>query len=125
YDKKTITKMFSGNGGLKGYLGTVDAREVERMIDSGNEEARLVYEAMAYQISKGIGELSTVVKGKVDLIVLTGGIAYSKRITESIKDRVAFLAPIEIIPGENEMESLSMGTLRVLTGVESANEYVE
>jgi len=125
YDKKTIGKMLSGNGGLKAYLGTVDAREVEKMIKEGNEEAKLVYEAMAYQIAKGIGELSTVVKGKVDAIILTGGIAYSKMMTDMIKERVEFIAPVEIMAGENEMESLALGTLRVLRNEEEAREYTE
>lgn len=125
YDKKQVVKMLSGNGGLKGYLGTVDAREVEKMIEAGNEEARLVYEAMAYQIAKGIGELSTVLKGKVDAIILTGGIAYSKMMTGWIKERVEFIGPVEIMPGENEMESLALGTLRVLRNEESVREYTE
>jgi butyrate kinase len=125
YSKKEISKMQSGNGGLKGYLGTVDAREVENMINEGNEEAKLVYEAMAYQIAKGIGELSTVLKGKVDAIILTGGIAYSKMMTGMIKERVEFIAPVEIMAGENEMESLALGTLRVLKGEEQAREYTE
>lgn len=125
YDKKQVVRMLSGNGGLKGYLGVIDAREVEKMIESGNEEARLVYEAMAYQIAKGIGELATVVKGKVDAIILTGGIAYSKMITGWIKERVEFIAPVEIMAGENEMESLALGTLRVLRGEEAAREYTE
>ncbi len=125
YDKKEVMKMFSGKGGLKGYLGTVDAREVEKMIEDGNNEARLVYEAMAYQIAKGIGELSTVVKGKVDAIILTGGIAYSKMITGWIKDRVEFIAPVEIMAGENEMESLALGALRVLRNEETPWEYTE
>jgi len=125
YDKKTIVKMISGNGGLMGYLGTVDGREVEKMIENGNEEARLVYEAMAYQIAKGIGELATVVKGKVDAIILTGGIAYSKMMTGWIKERVEFIAPVEIMAGENEMESLALGTLRVLRREEEAREYTE
>jgi butyrate kinase len=125
YDKKTVGKMISGNGGLKGYLGTTDAREVEKMICEGNDEASLVYRAMAYQISKGIGELSTVLKGKVDAIVLTGGIAYSKLMTDMIKERVEFIAPVEIMAGENEMESLSLGTLRVLRNEEQAREYTE
>jgi len=125
YDKKAINKMLSGNGGLKGYLGTVDAREVEKMIENGNEEARLIYEAMAYQIAKGIGELATVVKGKVDAIILTGGIAYSKMMTGWIIERVESIAPVEIMPGENEMESLAMGTLRVLRGEEEARNYTE
>lgn len=125
YDKKVIGKMLSGNGGLKAYLGTVDAREVEKMIENGNEGAKLVYEAMAYQIAKGIGELSTVVKGHVDAIILTGGISYSKILTDWIKERVEFIAPVEIMAGENEMESLALGTLRVLKGEEDAREYTE
>lgn len=125
YDKKTVGKMLSGNGGLKGYLGTTDAREVEKMIREGNNEASLVYKAMAYQIAKGIGELSTVLKGQVDAIVLTGGIAYSKMMTDMIKERVEFIAPVEIMAGENEMESLSLGTLRVLRNEEQAREYTE
>lgn len=125
YDKKTVSRMLSGNGGLKAYLGTVDARKVEKMISEGNKKAKLVYEAMAYQIAKGIGELSTVVEGKVDAIILTGGIAYSRMITEWIKKRVEFIAPVEIIPGENEMESLALGALRVLRGEEMAYEYIE
>lgn len=125
YDKKTMNKLQSGNGGLKAYLNTVDAREVETMIENGDEKARLIYEAMAYQISKGIGELSTVVDGKVDAIVITGGIAYSKILTSWIKKRVEFIAPVEVMAGENEMESLSLGILRVLKGEEKAREYTE
>ncbi|MEA5093812.1 butyrate kinase [Sedimentibacter saalensis] len=125
YDKKTVGKMISGNGGLKGYLGTTDAREVEKMIHEGNEEANLVYRAMAYQIAKGIGELATVLKGNVDAIILTGGIAYSKMMTDMIKERVEFIAPVEIMAGENEMESLALGTLRVLRNEEQAKEYTE
>jgi len=125
YDKKTVGKMISGNGGLKGYLGTTDAREVEKIIREGNDEATLVYKAMAYQIAKGIGELSTVLKGQVDAIILTGGIAYSKMMTDMIKERVEFIAPVEIMAGENEMESLALGTLRVLRNEEKAREYTE
>ena len=125
YDKKTMLKRIRGNGGLKAYLGTVDAREVEKMIESGDEKAKLIYEAMAYQIAKGIGELATVVEGKVDLIILTGGIAYSKLITSWVKKRVEYIAPVEIMPGENEMESLAYGILRVLRGEEKAREYIE
>lgn len=125
YDKKTMKKMLRGNGGLTAYLGTVDAREVEKMIEEGNTEAALVYEAMAYQVAKAIGELSTVLKGEVDAIILTGGIAYSKKITDWIKERVAFIAPVEVFAGENELEALVLGTLRVLNGEEEARTYVE
>jgi butyrate kinase len=123
FDKDTMKKKLRGNGGLKAYLNTVDAREVQKMIEKGDEKAKLVYEAMAYQIAKGIGELATVVKGKVDAIIITGGIAYSNMITTWIKERVEFIAPVEIMPGENEMEALALGILRVLKGEENAREY--
>ena len=125
YDKKTMNKKLRGNGGLKDYLNTVDAKEVVKMIENGDENAKLIYEAMAYQVAKGIGDLATVVEGKVDAIVLTGGIAYSELLTNWIKKRVEFIAPVEIVPGENEMESLALGTLRVLKGEEEAREYIE
>jgi len=123
FDKNTMRKKLRGNGGLKAYLGTMDAREVEKMIKNGDEKARIVYEAMAYQVAKSIGELATVVEGKVDAIILTGGIAYSEMMTSWIKKRVEFIAPVEIMPGENEMESLAYGILRVLRGEEKAREY--
>jgi len=122
-DEKTMKKKIRGNGGLVSYLETNSALEVERMINNGNEYAKLVYEAMAYQIAKGIGELATVVDGNVDRIIITGGIAYSKMMTEWIKKRVSFIAPVEIVPGENELESLALGALRVLKGEEKAREY--
>ena len=117
--------MLRGKGGLTAYLGTVDAREVEKMIEEGNLEAKMVYEAMAYQVSKAIGELATVLKGKVDGIILTGGIAYSKMMTDWIVDSVSFLGHVEILAGENELESLAFGTLRVLSGEEEAKTYTE
>ncbi|MBF7095600.1 butyrate kinase [Alkalibacter mobilis] len=125
FDEKTMHKKLRGQGGLVAYLGTNDAREVEKMIAAGNEYAKIIYEAMAYQIAKGIGELSTVVKGKVDYIIITGGIAYSDMLTTWIKERVEFIAPVEIIPGEYEMEALAFGTLRVLRNEETAREYTE
>lgn len=125
YDQKTMNRKLRGQGGLKDYLNTVDAREVEKMIRDGDENAKLIYEAMAYQVAKGIGDLATVVEGKVDAIVITGGIAYSEMLTGWIKRRVAFIAPVEIMPGENEMESLALGTLRVLNGQEEVREYSE
>ena len=87
FDKKTMQRKLRGNGGLKAYLNTIDARQVETMIQEGNKYAKLIYEAMAYQIAKGIGDLATVVEGKVDAIILTGGIAYSKMLTSWIKNR--------------------------------------
>ena len=122
-DKETMQKKLRGKGGLISYLGTNSAIEVEKMIEKGNKEAELIYKAMAYQIAKGIGELATVVDGNVDRIVITGGIAYSKLITEWIRKRVEFIAPVEIIAGENELEALALGVLRVLNGEEEAREY--
>ncbi len=120
-----ISSLISGKGGLVSYLGTNDAREVEKMIKDGNKYAEKVYEAMAYQIAKGIGELATVVEGKVDKIIITGGMAYSEILTSWIKKRVAFIGQIKILPGENEIESLAMGGLRVLRGEEKLQRFIE
>lgn len=125
YTHKEMLKLIRGKGGIVSYLNTVDVREVEAMINEGDEEAKLVHEAMAYQVSKAIGELATVVEGKVDAIVITGGIAHSKTMTSNIKKRVEFISNVEIMAGENELESLSFGTLRVLNGEEKAKEYSE
>lgn len=125
YDKKEVTRKMRGNAGLKAHLGTHDAMEVERMIAEGDNNAKLIYEAMAYQIAKGIGELATVVNGNVDAIVLTGGIAHSKMMTDWISERVKFIAPVLIMAGENEMEALAYGALRVLNGKEKARDYKE
>lgn len=123
YDHKTMRKMLRGNGGLVAYTGTSSAVEVEARIKDGDENAKLIYEAMASQIAKGIGELATVVKGKVDVIVLTGGIAHSRMFTAWIAERVQFIAPVEIVAGENELESLALGVLRVLRREEKAHEF--
>jgi butyrate kinase len=122
-DKKTMQKKLRGKGGLVSQLGTNSTLEVEAMIKKGDARARLVYEALAYQVAKAIGELATVVDGKVDRIALTGGIAHSELMTGWIKKRVGFIAPVEIYPGENELESLANGALRVLRGEEEAREY--
>ena len=120
-----IMKILQRQGGLTAHLGVSDARKVESMIDAGDEKAKLVYEAMALGIAQSIGRLSTVVCGKVDQIILTGGIAYSKRFCTMISDRVSFIAPVTVIPGENEMQALADGAYRVLTGQEEAREYEE
>lgn len=125
YDERTMQKKLRGNGGIKAYLNTHDARDVEKMIKNGDKGAKLIYEAMAYQIAKGIGELSTVVFGEVDAIILTGGMAYSKLLTSWIEKRVKFIAPVMILPGENELESLAYGALKVMKGEEVPREYRE
>jgi butyrate kinase len=120
YDKKAISKRLRGTGGLKAHLGTHDCRIVEKMIEEGDEKAKAVYEAMAYQICKGIGEMAPTLRGNIDAIILTGGVANSKMLVPWIVERVKFIAPVEIMPGENEMESLSLGALRILRGEEEA-----
>lgn len=122
-EQKTIQKKIRGQGGILSHLGTNCALEVEKMITAGDKKAELIYYAMAYQIAKGIGELATVVGGKIDRIIITGGMAYSKMMTGWVKDRVDFIAPVEIVPGENEMEALAKGALRVLRGQESAQTF--
>jgi butyrate kinase len=123
HDNKSAIRRMRGNGGLIAYLGTNSALEVEKRIQQGDKEAENVYYAMAYQTAKGIGELATVVKGKVDVIILTGAIAGSSLFTGWVKERVAFIAPVEIVPGENELEALAFGTLRVLRGEESSRVF--
>ena len=116
YTKKDMIRFIRGSGGLKAYLGTTDIRDVEKMIDDGNEQAKLLYEAQAYQIAKGIGEMAPVLSGEVDYIILTGGMANSERLTKLIADRVQSIAPVVIAPGENEMEALALGAIRMLDG---------
>jgi butyrate kinase len=123
YTHDEMMKAVRGKGGLVGYLGTNQALEVEKMIDDGNLKAGNIYYGMAYQIAKSIGELATVVKGDVDAIILTGGIAYSKRITSWVEERVKFIAPVKIVPGENELEALALGVLRVLKGEEDYHTF--
>ena len=125
YTVYDIRKMITGNGGLVSYLNTNDAREVEAMIEKGDKKAELVYEAMAYQVAKEIGSCAAVLSGKVDGILLTGGIAYSKSFTKMITDRVGFISEVKIYPGEDEMIALALGGLRVLKGEEKAQNYDE
>ena len=118
-----IMKKLVGQGGLVAYLGTNDAVEVEKRIRNGDPEAKLVYEAMAYQVAKEIGSCAAVLKGQVDAVVITGGIAHSGMLVEWITDRVDFIAPVMVYPGEDEMIALAQGALRVLSGREEALEY--
>lgn len=123
YTKDEIKKMIVGNGGIVSYLGTNDAREVSERMKNGDKEAELIYYAMAYQVSKEIGSCAAVLKGKVDGILITGGIAYDKEFTSWIEERVNFIAPVSIYPGEDELTALAQGGLRVLKGEEEAKIY--
>lgn len=124
YTQEELMKKIVGNGGLVSYLGTNDAREVEERIKNGDEYARLVYYAMAYQIAKEIGSSAAVLHGKVDAIILTGGIAYDKMFTSWIEEMVSFISEVIIYPGEDELTALAEGGLRVLRGVEEAKVYM-
>ena len=113
-------EFVSQRAGLTAYLGTSDVRDVQDMMEQGNEEAKMLYEAMAYQISKNVGAMATVLRGKVDAIVITGGVAYSKQFIRLLKERIDFIGEVIIIPGEEEMLALAEGALRVLRGEEAA-----
>ncbi len=123
YTKEEIDCMITGQGGLVAYLGTNDAYEVEKRAMSGDEEALLIQNAMAYQVSKEIGAMSTVLKGAVDAILLTGGIAYGKPFVESVSERVRHIGPVFVYPGEDEMRALAMNGLMVFNGEADALEY--
>ncbi len=121
-EQEVLTKILR-EGGMFAYLGTKDGREAERRMREGDREAKLVLEAMCYQVAKEIGAMSTVLCGEVDKIVLTGGLAHSEFITGEIIKRVSFIAPVAMVPGEKEMESLAFGALRVLRQEEEALRY--
>ncbi|RKY80416.1 butyrate kinase [candidate division KSB1 bacterium] len=123
YSEDQIRQMVAKEGGLIAYLGTADAKEIEQRIKSGDHRAEEVSEAMAYQIAKEIGAMATVLKGNLDAIILTGGLARWTRLVNWISERVGFIAPVQVLPGEFEMEAMALGALRVLRGEEIAKDY--
>lgn len=124
-DYDTMMRKLQRGSGLSDLIGETDTRKVEKRIVEGDAEAKLAYEAMALSVCRSIASLATVVCGKVDRIILTGGIANSSMFTGMITDRVSFIAPVTIMPGENEMQALADGAFRVLSGEETAAEYSE
>jgi len=120
YTPKDLQRKLVGQGGLAAYLGTTDAIAIESAIDKGDEKSMFIYQAMAYQIAKDIGAMAAVLSGQVDGIVLTGGLAHSKRLVGWITKRTQFIANIFLHPGEDEMAALAEGALRVLLGQEEA-----
>ena len=123
YTEKEVYKKIVGNGGFNAYVGTNDMRDVEKMVQNGDEKAAEVREAFIMQVAKNIGSMSCVLKGKVDQIVITGGIAYDKVVVSGLKERAGFIAPITVYPGEDELLALAQGALRILNGEEKAMEY--
>lgn len=110
-------------GGLHSYLGTRDLREVERRIEAGDGRARLVLDAMLYQLRKEIGAMAAVLEGRVDAVLLTGGMAHSDRVVSGLIRSLEWIGPVHTYPGEDELSALAEGAHRVLTGEESAREY--
>ncbi len=122
--KEEVNSHIIGKGGLYSHLGTKNCIEVEERINKGDEYAKLVYEAMAYQVAKGIAMMTVPLKGKIDAIIVTGGIAHSKMLTQMISEYCGHLGKIVIKAGENEMEALANGAYRMESGTEIAKEYV-
>ena len=123
YTEKEVYKKIVGNGGFNAYLGTNDMRDVCKMVDEGDEHATELYDAFIMQVAKDIGSMACVLNGKVDQIIVTGGIAYDKPIVSKIKERAGFIAPFTVYPGEDELLALAQGGLRVMNGEEEAMKY--
>ncbi|MFV0366235.1 MAG: butyrate kinase [Mangrovibacterium sp.] len=123
FTKEEMKKKIVGNGGFVAHLGTNQALEVVQRANSGDAYAKLVMDAMCYQVAKEIGAAATVLKGKVDGIILTGGIAYNEAMVDYIRNRVGFIAPVTVYPGEDEMEALTRITLSALKGEVECKVY--
>ena len=124
YTEAQINKMMVGKGGISAHLGTNSAKEVSDRAQAGDEKAKLIYSAMAYQVAKAIGEYAVVLEGDVDAILITGGIAYDEYFVKMIEDKVKFIAKVIAYPGEDELLALAQGGLRVLKGIENPKTYI-
>ncbi len=118
FTQAELDRQVFGDGGLFAYLGTRDLLEVEQRIDAGEEKAAAVFEAMVYQIAKETGAMAAVLAGKVDAVILTGGMAHSERLVSRLSEQIEWIAPITIYPGEDELQALAEGVFRVLDGEE-------
>ena len=123
YTEKEVYSKIVGKGGFNSYLGTNDMRNVIKMIEEGNEEAKAMFDAFIFQVTKDIGSMACVLNGKVDQIIVTGGIAYNAKVIENLKEKAGWIAPFTVYPGEDELLALVQGGLRVLNGEEKAMEY--
>ena len=125
YSQRDVLKMLAGKGGLVAHLNQNSVQQICIDIEKGDQKSKAVLDAMSYSIAKEIGAMAAVLKGQVDAILLTGGVARSRMLTDWVAERVSFLAPVHVLPGENEMESLALGVLRVLRGKEEAHTFAE
>ena len=123
FTKAEMKKLVMGKGGLVAYLGSNDLRVIEETIEKGDTKAAEIVDAMCYQIAKEIGAMASVLRGKVDAILLTGGLSRSARVFRTVKKRVEWIAPVMNYAGEHEMLALAQGTLRVLRGEEVSKHY--
>ncbi len=123
FTEREMKDKVSKNGGLIDHLGTADVREILGRIEDGDAYAKIVLDAMLYQITKTMGSMAAVLKGQVDQIVLTGGISHSEYVVNKIKEYAGFIAGVTVMAGEFEMEALAAGAKRVMTGLEEAKEY--
>jgi butyrate kinase len=120
YSETQLNRMVFGEGGLFAYLRTRDLKEVEQRIDAEDHEAAAVYDAMIYQVAKEIGAMAAALEGRVDAVLLTGGMAHSERMLNKLRKSIAWVAPITVYPGEDELLALAEGVFRVLNGEETA-----
>ena len=123
YTEKEIYSKLVGNGGLNAYANTNDMRDVLKMMEDGDNNAKVLFDAFIYQVCKDIGSMATVLEGRVDKIILTGGISYSPVVVDAITKRVNWIADIKVYPGEDELLALAQGAIRVLDGEEEASVY--
>lgn len=124
YTQEQVYKKVVGNGGFNAYLGTNDMRDVDKLADEdGDEKAKLIRDAFVLQVAKDMGSMACVLEGRIDQIIITGGIAYDKYVVEALKQKTGWIAPVTVYPGEDELLALAQGALRVLNGEEKAMTY--
>ena len=123
YTQAQVYKKIVGNGGFNAYLGTNDMRNVGKMVDEGNAEAKTIRDAFILQVAKDMGSMACVLEGNVDQIIITGGIAYDNDVVSALKEKAGWIAPVTVYPGEDELLALAQGALRVMNGEEKSMEY--
>lgn len=124
FTEQELLKRIQGKAGLNAHLGTNNLKEIEERIENGDEHAKLIVDAMIYHTAKNIASMGAVLCGKIDAILLTGGMARSEYVIKRLRKRIEFLAPTYCYPGEDEMEALALNAVAVLRGKREAKEYV-